>query len=329
MIRSKSSKNKMKLKLVFTTTIFPVAPYNFDYSVHNPSHYPTPLARWEPGKLWFSFRFQNKLLGIKFVNQGSVSKPKIKIEIYYKSKLEKKYADILLEELDYRFEFQKNNLELEFYKKFGRDELIGKILKKFKGMRNFCVEGLYEYLMIAILLQNANIKRTVQMTNVMLKKYGDSIEFDKIKLYSIWKPRRILEASEYEFRALKVGYRAKNFLRATEDYLKKDEFAMRQLDDSELRKQLLEIYGIGPASVDYIMIGVYHRTILTTIPPWEAKIYSKLLGLKTLNPKKIMMFLDNRYGKDKVGIIGCLFMDIAWKHKIEKVDWMEKLLPYC
>ena len=317
----------MKLELVFTTTIFPVAPYNFDYSVHNPSHYPTPLAHREPGKLWFSFRFQNKLLGIKFINQGIVSKPKIKIEVYYKSKSDKKYVDILLEELDYRFEFQKDNLE--FYKKFEKDRLVGKILKKFKGMRGFCIEGLYEYLMIAILLQNTNIKQTVQMTNVMLEKYGDLIEFDRIKLYSIWKPERILKIPESELRALKVGYRAKNFLRATEDYLKKDEFAMRELDNTELRKQLLEIYGVGPASVDYIMIGGYHRNILTTIPPWEAKIYSKLLGLKTSNPKKIMMFLDKRYGEHKAGVIGCLFMDIAWKHKIEKVDWMEKLLPYC
>lgn len=317
----------MKLKLVFTTTIFPIAPYNFDYSVHNPSHYPTPLARWEPGKLWFSFRFQNKLLGIKFINQGIVSKPKIKIEIYCKSKLKKKYINTLLKELDYRFQFRKNYSE--FYKKFERDELVGKILKKFKGMRGFCVEGLYEYLMIAILLQNANIKRTVQMTNIMLEKYGDSIEFDRIKLYSIWKPERILKIPESELRALKVGYRAKNFLRATEDYLKVDEFAMRELDNTKLRKQLLEIYGVGPASVDYIMIGGYHRAILTTIPPWEAKIYSKLLGLKTLNPKKIMMFLNKRYGENKTGVMGCLFMDIAWKHKLEKVDWMEKLLPYC
>ncbi len=317
----------MKLKLVFTTIIFPVAPYNFDYSVHNPSHYPAPLAHWEPGKLWLSFRFQNRLLGIKLINQGTVSKPKIKIEIYYKSKLEKKYINILLKELDYRFQFRKNYSK--FYKKFERDELVGKILKKFKGMRGFCIEGLYEYLMIAILLQNTNIKRTVQMTNTMLGKYGDSIEFDKIKLYSIWKSERMFKVPESELRALKVGYRAKNFLRATKDYLEIDEFAMRGLDNVELRKQLLEIYGVGPASVDYIMSGVYRRTILTTIPPWEAKIYSKLLGLKTLNPKKIMMFLDKRYGEHKAAIMSCLFMNIAWKHKLEKVDWMEKLLPYC
>jgi 3-methyladenine DNA glycosylase/8-oxoguanine DNA glycosylase len=317
----------MKLKIVYKTIIQPQAPYNFDYSVHNPSHYPTPLNHWEPGKLWFSFRFKNKLLGVKFINQGTVSKPKIGVEIYYKSKLDKKYIDGLLKELDYRFEFSKDYSE--FYKKFEKDKIVGKVLKKFRGMHSFCIEGLYEYLMIAILLQNATIKRTVRMTDAMLEKYGDLIEFNGIKLYSIWKPKQMLKVSESELRTLKVGYRAKNFIRATKDYLKLDEFAMRELDNAELRKELLKIYGVGPASVDYIMCGVFHRSILTVIPPWEAKIYSRLLGLKTKYPKKIMTFLDKRYGKHKAAVIGHLFIDISWKHKREGVEWMEKLLPYA
>lgn len=307
-------------------TLKPKSPYNFDYSVHNPTHYPDSLNKWEPGKLWFSFRFKNKLLGIKFVNQGTVNKPKIKIDIYYKDKLSNTYKKELLEELSYRFQFEKDYSE--FYKRFGKDVLVGKILKKFTGMHNFCREGLYEYLMIAILLQNTNVKRTVQMTNAMLENYGDLIEFDEIKLYSIWEPKLLLKVPEAELRTLKVGYRAKSFLRATEDYMKVDEFAMRKLNNSELRKELLKIYGVGPASVDYIMSDVYHKSILTTIPPWEAKIYSRLLGLKTTDPKKIMDFLDKSYGKYKSSVIGHLFMDISWKHKYKRVDWMEKLLPY-
>ena len=317
----------MKLKLVYTIIIHPKAPYNFDYSVHNPSHYPTPLVKYEKGKIWFSFRFKDKLIGIKFENQGIVSKPKIKAEFYYESKLDDEYVGFLLKEMDYRFEFKQDYSE--FYKKFENDKLIGKVLKKFKGMHNFCIEGLYEYLMIAILLQNANIKRTVQMTNAMLQNYGDKIEFDGLELYSIWKPERILKVPEEELRTLKVGYRAKSFLRATQDYIKLNESSMRDLNDSELRKELLEIYGVGPASVDYIMTGVYHRSILNTIMPWEAKIYSRLLGLKTTDPKQIMAFLDKHYGEHKSQVIGHLFMDISWKHKYEKVEWMEKLLPYA
>ena len=317
---------KTKLKLVSSLVVHPKAPYNFDYSVHNPSHYPTQLVKYKKNKLWFSFRFKNKLPGIKFINQGTINKPTIRLQIYYKNKLGSTYKEELLEEIGYRFQFRKDYSE--FYKKFEKDTLVGSVLRKFKGMHSFCIEGLYEYLMIAILLQNANVKRTVQMTNTMLENYGSIIEFDGIKLYSIWKPEKILKVPEAELRNLKVGYRAKSFLRATEDYMKLNEFSMRKLNNSELREELLRIYGVGSASVDYIMCGVYHRSILTTIPPWEAKIYSRLLGLKTTNPKRIMAFLDKHYGKYKASVIGHLFMDISWKHKYERVDWMEKLLPF-
>ena len=316
----------IKLEKKNSLILEPKSPYNFDYSVHNPSHYPTPLVKYEKGKLWFSFRFKNKLLGIKFINQGTVNKPKIKIEIYYKNKLGNTYKKELMEELIYRFQFEKDYAN--FYKKFEKDALVGKVLRKFKGMHSFCIEGLYEYLVIAILLQNANIKRTVQMTNAMLKNYGDIIKFDGVKLYSIWEPERLLKVPEPELRALKVGYRAKSFLRATEDYMKVNEFTMNKLNNSELRKELLKIYGVGPASVDYIICGVYHRSTLTTIPPWEAKIYSKLLGLKTKDPKKIMDFLDKSYSEYKSNVIGHLFMDISWRHKYKRVDWMERLVPY-
>ncbi len=94
----------MKLKLVHTTIIRLTAPYNFDYSVHNPSHYPTQLNHWEPGKLWFSFRFKDKLLGIKFANQGTVPKPKIKAKShsifnYYDRSLSKKIYFFLCNEI--------------------------------------------------------------------------------------------------------------------------------------------------------------------------------------------------------------------------------------
>ena len=40
---------------------------------------------------------------------------------------------------------------------------------------------------------------------------------------------------------------------------------------------LLDLYGIGPASVWYVLFDVYHQwDELNHISPWEQKIYSKL-----------------------------------------------------
>ena len=93
-----------KLGLNHSVVVRPKAPYNFDYSVHNPSHYPAPVVKYEKGKLWFSFRFKNKLLGIKFIDQGTISNPKIRMRIYYNGRLTNTYKKELLEELGYRFQ---------------------------------------------------------------------------------------------------------------------------------------------------------------------------------------------------------------------------------
>ena len=79
----------MKSKLVHTAIIRPTASHDLDYGVDNSSHYPILLNCQERGKLRFFFRFKDRLLGIKFTNQGTVSKPNIKAESYHKSKPDK------------------------------------------------------------------------------------------------------------------------------------------------------------------------------------------------------------------------------------------------
>ena len=56
-----------------------------------------------------------------------------------------------------------------------------------------------------------------------------------------------------------------------------DEYQLRTMTLDEPRQALLELYGIGPGSVGYILIDVFHRwDELTHISPWEQKIYSHL-----------------------------------------------------
>ncbi len=311
----------MKLKAVYIELVHPKAPYNFKYSTRNPSHFPTPTGDEEENKIWFTMRWQEEPIGVKLVNKGSVDKPAVEVSIYSKNKLN--YAE-LIDELIYRLEWNEDLSEL--YKVL-KD--FPEIVKKFKGMRMFCIDDLYEYLMITILLQNTHVKRTVKMAQGMLKNYGDLLEFDGKEFYCFWSPERILKVPEEELRALKVGYRAKSFLRASQDYLKLDEFEMRNISDEELRKKLLSIYGVGPASVDYIARDVFHRkNALDTVPPWEAKIYSKLLNVNTVDPKKILEIVKKKFAGWRGYAMHYLFMDLNWKHKEEPIEWFGKLMPY-
>jgi 3-methyladenine DNA glycosylase/8-oxoguanine DNA glycosylase len=315
----------MKLKKIFSTIVHPRAPYSFRYSTQNPSHFPTPTGKNTDNAMWFTMRWQATPIGVRLVNKGSISKPAVEITIYAKKKID---CASLLDELAYRFEWYEDYSE--FYAMAEKDDKLAPILKKFRGMRAFCAESLYEYLMIAILLQNANVKRTTQMAKAMLENYGDLLEFDRQKHYCFWTPERILRISEDELRSLKVGYRAKSFLRASEDYLKlPSEIELRKLNNEELRKVLLDIYGVGPASVDYLMRDVFHRKdIVKTIPPWEAKIWSRIFFGKPASPSKVQAEINQRYKNWRAVAVHYLFMDLNWRHREKPIEWFGKLMPY-
>lgn len=318
----------MKLKLVYKSFVFPKAPYHFDYSVENPSHYPTPTGRWEHNKLWFTMRWNGKPVGVRMINKGNLRKPCVELSVYSKTKIDKCDIEVLKNELAYRFEWLADYSE--FYKLFEKDKFLAAAIKKLKGMRMFCAEDLYSYLIIAILLQNANVKRTVKMTQAMLENYGDLIEFGGEKHFCFWSPEKLTKVSEEELRALKVGYRAKTFLRVSKDFEegKINEMQMRNLNSEQLKRELLKIYGVGPASLDYLMRDVFHRyDALNTVPHWEAKIYLKLFH-KEMDAKEILEEIKRRYGNWRAVAVHYIFMDLNWSHKKKKIEWYGKLMPF-
>ncbi|MFA4907021.1 MAG: hypothetical protein WC602_01990 [archaeon] len=318
---------KVRLGKSRSAAVFPKATYSFRHSTRNPTHYPVPTSGREKNVLRFTTRFRGSPLGIMLENAGTTARPKVMVRVYSEAPLSEKRFREVVSELGFRLEWPEDYSE--FYNAFSGDRLLSPVIGKFRGMRSFCMESLYEYLMIAILLQNANVKRTEKMTLAMLGNYGTLLEFGGKELFCFWAPEKILKVSEGELRSLKIGYRAKSFLRASADFLKLSEDEMRGMSDSELKKALLGIYGVGPASLDSIMESVFHRrNALTVIPPWEAKIYSRLLGIPSASPERILAEFGRRYGKWKALAAHYLFMDLAWKHKSKPEDWFAKIMPY-
>ena len=56
-----------------------------------------------------------------------------------------------------------------------------------------------------------------------------------------------------------------------------DECELRGKDGEAQRRDLLKLYGVGPATAWYLLFDVFHHTdFFDHISPWEQKIYSKL-----------------------------------------------------
>ena len=196
-------------------------------------------------------------------------------------------------------------------------------------MHGSCAQSLYGLLMISIFLQNTVVRRSVQMTKVMLEKYGVKVRFDDKEVYEFWKPEEMAKASGEELKKLKVGYRAKIFIKSSQTFIKEkiDEDELRQLPVEEVRKNLIKLYGVGPETARALLTeAMHHYEIFDHVAPWQQKIYSKLLFNKKLAlADKIIKYVKKRWGEWVNLAASYIWEDIFWQRKKgKKIPWLEK-----
>lgn len=308
--------------------IEPTSPFSFDPTFHKPDHFTSGDNCWELGIKWQTWNFQGEKLGLKFVNKGTTEKPAIDLHIFSQKELSPKFINSLLSEIKYSY-----NLDLDltdFYSQFKDDPVLGPVIKKWKGMRPGHPSSLYEYLIIGIVLQNATVRRSVQMFQALLENYGTLLQFDGQSLWCFWDPGGLKDVSEDELRALKVGYRAKA-IRVIDD-----QFAKGLINEANLRgcgretqmSELLKIYGVGPATVWYLLFDVFHHwDFFNHASPWEQKIYSKLFfDRNPENPVPVEEILNHfeKFGSYKQLAVHYIWEDLWWKRKNEHIPWLEK-----
>lgn len=299
----------------------PRPPFVFDPSFYKPAHYPSSDTTWEPGARWQTMLWRGECLGLKFKNTGVIEKPKINLYIFSEKKLSLEYLDSLIAEINYRYDLDSDLSE--FIKNFEDDKQLGSIIKKWPGMRPMSPQSLYEYLIIGIMLQNCIVKRSVSMTQTLFERYGTLLKYDGREFYCFWKPEVLDKISEEELRSLRVGYRAKSLKRITTPFFKGEinELELRRKTKEEQRKALLNLYGIGPATVGYILFDVFkHYDELSHVSPWEQKIYSKIFYNRDpespVSVDKLLRLFEKRFGKYKMLAVHYLWEDLWWRKKM-------------
>lgn len=320
-----------KLKFETAIEIVPTKPFHFDSTFYKPGHFPSNDTRWESGKRWQTTLWQGERLGLIYQHAGTDSKPKARVKIFSDKRLTRNFLESLKKEIIWRF-----NLDLDlagFYKDVGEDSLLAPIIKKFYGLRPMHYGSLYEYLIIGIVLQNTVVRRSVSMLQSLFEKYGDLLEYDNQKFWCYWGPKVMASASEQELRDLKVGYRAKSLIRVSEPFAagKINELELRNKNREEQEKTLIYLYGVGPATLGYIMFDAFHHwDYLRNISPWEQKIYTHIFFNKDHEKELVsvekMLKRFEKWGKWKALAVHYVWEDIWWKRRNENIPWLEKLI---
>jgi DNA-3-methyladenine glycosylase II len=314
------------LREVAVVELEPTQPFAFEPTFHKPDHFPSADTCRQRGTRWQTLRFRGRQLGLRIDD----APPLVRVRIWCDRPLPGAYVDALAAELVWRA-----NLRLDladFERRFRRDPVLGGPLRRLRGMRPMHLGSLYEYLVIAIVLQNATVRRSVQMLQALLERYGAQLRFDGRELHGFWEPADLAAASEAELRALGVGYRARSLRHVSEELASGalDEAVLRETTPERQRASLLSLYGIGPASVGYVLVDVFHAfDELQHVSPWEQRIYSRLLfGTPVDEPAPVAALLDRIAAGApwRALAVHYLWEDLFRRHLREPVDWLSPLI---
>jgi 3-methyladenine DNA glycosylase/8-oxoguanine DNA glycosylase len=323
--------NALTLGVRHTIDIVPTAPFHFDATLHKPDHFPSADNAWLPGVRWQTMLWQGQPLGLTFANTGSVDEPGVRLSVWSAVPLSPAFREALRAEIDYRYQFA---LDLsDFTKRFAQHPRLGPVIARWRGMRPLNTSSLYEYLMIAVVLQNATVRRSVQMMQALQERFGTPVAYDGQQLCVPWAPQSLSGVSEDELRSLKVGYRAKSIIRVSAAFINKqiDELALRRCSRQEQREALLALYGVGPASVEYILSDVFHHLDeMTHISPWEQKIYSRIFFDREPDDpvpvEELLATFNAEFAPYQMLAVHYFWEDLFWRRNEEPQPWLEALI---
>src|SRR3989337_531133 len=169
-----------------TARLEPTPPFHFQGTVHKPSHFPAPVSTYQRGVYWQALRLRADLLRGRMEGGCDGDRPAIDVTLYSPSPLSRARTAAALAELSWRFDL---DCDLAPFDLASRDDpLLAPVVQRWSGMRVSAGCSLYETLIIFITLQNATVRRTVQMMQALLSTYGTPLEFDGHTLYAFWKP---------------------------------------------------------------------------------------------------------------------------------------------
>lgn len=271
--------------------IKPIPPYNFSLTVRKPADWSlfTPFEVYEKGTLWTATHLTGVLTGVKLDSKGTVNRPRIIARLFVKTKPRRETLNGMKKSLNHNLGIDEDLGE--FYSLAKRDSILKHVIDDLYGMHNTSSDTIFPDALLSILLQMTTLKRSDDMMNCVISRYGAEAEFDGKKVYTWPLPKTIARLKAPELaRSCNLGYRAKhvvNLARKVESERFPTIEELERLNPEEAKKLILELPGIGDYSADIINP---HGGF--PIDVWSADVFGKLFYGK--EPK------DKRKAIDKI-----------------------------
>jgi len=324
------STSPIQLEEIHSRSVEVRGPFNPRTTLHKPSHFPSPFDVVGDNSYSFMTNVSGHLVGGRAAFEEH--EPVVDLQILLPSDQTELDLDAASTEIARRLGL---DLELQNYEDMWRgDSILAGLPRELCGARPSSPFSLYELLVICTVLQNTTIRRTVQMITTLAAQLGRRCSFPSgEQLSSFWPPSSVVGLGEPALRDLKLGYRAKTLARAAEHFIGAPGVEERLLqvpsDSLGLRRELSAIYGVGPASVGYIMFEWFKLpNEFSHVSPWELKILSKLLfDRMDVPPAELIEFAHERWDPYTMVAVHAIFESIFWRrHRGYGPAWLDELI---
>ncbi|HVO77578.1 MAG TPA: hypothetical protein VMS79_01785 [Methanomassiliicoccales archaeon] len=246
----------MKLRHTLRFEVQPIAPYDFELTIHKPAGWSlfSNYEVFDKGTIWTATHLVDALAGVKLSSEGTVERPKIAAELFLEGKPTRKEGEELRRTLvhDIGADEDLNG----FYSMAKKDGILRLALDDLYGMHNTMQSTVFPDAALSVLLQMAPMKRSGEMMDCYIKRYGEAAEFDGKKVWAWPLPAKVARAKPEEMaRSCKLGYRAKRLVqmaKAIDEQGFPTTEELERLSPEEAKEKLLELPGIGDYSADII-----------------------------------------------------------------------------
>jgi len=250
-------------------------PFDFALTVAKPAgwNWSTPDEVFVDGIMWTGATLAGVPVGLKL---SSPSPGHVNAVAYTAAELSGAVSGELRAAVE--FSLGKGNDLAGFYRFARRDEILRRTVKDLYGMRVSRMDDLFGRVILAISLQMAQLRRSRQMMDAILRLYGTRVRFEgrEMRLWPV--PAKVARLDPTDLRVkANMGYRADR-LSAAAKYLAENPLSISELDalsDEEAIEKIMEVPGIGRYSAG-IILG---RS--APIDAWSVIVMSELLLGKT------------------------------------------------
>jgi DNA-3-methyladenine glycosylase II len=278
--------------------IGPKAPYDFRLVASLYSKFSTQCVDYyAEGKYQRVLKVANKLCLATVTSLDSITKPKLRVN------LTSPPPDVKEFKAQIEWILGTDEDTNGFYAIGQKDQKFAALIKDLYGLHAPRTPTVYEALIIAISEQQIALPFALVLRQRMTEKFSDFVEVDGKKYFAFPEPEALAKAKVEQFRAMKFSTKKAEYIIDISQKVASGKLDLEKMRDWEIAKTmevLTEIRGIGPWSVEYMMVrGMARHDALPATDIGLRNGLTRYLGkTEKVSEKEVREFLEP-FGKYK------------------------------